>query len=206
MAGCEGYNGGAAIDSPVNDGVGGRPYDLIGVGYADGAAVGAAFYGIDGSGSSLLRGGALGVYSNTNLSGAAFDPLGIGLTSSSRVGFDILFSGGVNRAFLSADDSFYSVDLHTGRATVIGGIGIANIRGITTAVPEPSTKLSMILGFGVIGFVVRRRRRISSSMRTTCSTTSGAKGVRRHRRLKRRAFGRSRRNRAEEARIDTSIS
>lgn len=156
-------NGGAAIDAPVNNGAGGRPYDLVGVAFANGSPPGGAFYGIDGPSSSLLRGGLLGAYTNTNLGGTTFDPLGISLNSSSRVGFDILFSGGVNRAFLSADDSFYGVDLNTGRASLIGGIGIANIRGITTApVPEPATWLSMILGFGVIGTLARRRRRKAS--------------------------------------------
>lgn len=153
-------NGGAAIDGLIGDGAGGRPYDLIGVAFTNGTGAGSIFYAIDGASSSLRRSLGPGAgFANTNLSGATFDPLGIGLTSQSRVGFDILFSGGVNRAFLSADDSFYDVDLDTGRASLIGGIGIANIRGITTAVPEPSTWLTMILGFGAIGTALRRRRK-----------------------------------------------
>ncbi|HEU4820544.1 MAG TPA: PEPxxWA-CTERM sorting domain-containing protein [Qipengyuania sp.] len=47
-----------------------------------------------------------------------------------------------------------------------GGIGIANIRGITTAVPEPSTWLTMILGFGAIGTAFRRRGERVPSLRT----------------------------------------
>ena len=151
-------NGGAAVDALINNGAGGRPYDLIGVAYADNAATGAAFYGIDGVTSSLLRGGLFGAYVNTSLSGALFDPLGIGLNSQSPVGFDILFSGGVNSAFLSANDSFYGVDLTTGRATLIGGIGVGNIRGITTAVPEPASWAMMIGGFGLMGAALRRRK------------------------------------------------
>ena len=155
-------NGGAAVDTPINNGAGGRPYDLVGVAFTDGSASGAAFYGIDGASSSLLRGAIGGVYANTNLSGVTFDPLGISLNNQSQVGFDILFSGGVNRAFLSANNSFYGVDLTTGRATLIGDIGITNIRDITAAaVPEPATWATMISGFGLIGAVMRRRGRIA---------------------------------------------
>jgi len=154
-------NGGAAIDAPINDGAGESPYDLVGVAFADGSAVGAPFYGIDGLSSSLLLGAPGGVYRNTNLAGAVFDALGISLASQSEVGFDILFAGGINRAFLSAFDSLYRVDLATGRATLIGDIGISDIRGITTAayVPEPPTWTLMLVGFGMIASAAWRRRR-----------------------------------------------
>ncbi len=154
-------NGGAASDALINDGVGGRPWDVVGVAFTNGSVSGAPFYGIDGVSASLLRGAMFGVYSNTNLASVAFDPLGISLTSLSDVGFDILFADGINRAFLSADDSFYGVDLTTGRATLIGAIGIADIRGITTAVavPEPASWAMLVAGFGLAGAAVRRRER-----------------------------------------------
>ena len=39
-----------------------------------------------------------------------------------------------------------------------GTVGAFEIRGVVTAVPEPATWAMMIIGFGVVGAVVRRRR------------------------------------------------
>lgn len=157
-------NGGAGADPLVNDGAGGHPYDIIGVAYSDSAPgfQQSTIYAIDGITASLLRGlpGISGTYLTTNLSGDPFDPLGIALTSQSDVGFDILFAGGVNSAFLTANDNFYSVDLTTGQASLIGGLGIGNIRGLTlAAVPEPGTWATMIFGFGAAGLALRRSRK-----------------------------------------------
>lgn len=160
-------NGGAASDTPINNGVGVASYDVIGTAYTNSApgALSTTLYGIDALSSSLLRSTNPngGVYANTNLAGATFDPLGITLSSQSQVGFDILFLQSINSAFLAANDSFYSVDLTTGRASLIGGIGAPSIRGITlSAVPEPASWAMLLIGFGAIGANMRVRRRVSA--------------------------------------------
>jgi hypothetical protein len=165
-------NGGTAVDTPINDGAGGSPYDIIGVAYTNSAAgaVATTLYGIDAVSSSLLRSTNPngGVYVNTNLAGTAFQPLGLALSGRSQVGFDIFFNNGVNSAFLSADNNFYGIDLGTGTASLIGGIGISNVRGITTsAVPEPATWGMMLAGFGLVGAAMRTKSRRRTLARAT---------------------------------------
>jgi hypothetical protein len=101
----------------------------------------------------------------------------LGVNTNNNVGFDIVTpggSGGPNLAFaslnvpaVSTQTGLYSIDLGTGLATFIGGIGPAPgpgsfvIKDIAlTAVPEPSTvafTTLTALGFGAVFY--RRRRR-----------------------------------------------
>ncbi len=157
--------GSTIVDGNINNGAGSQDFQLIGAGYTNSFAGAASttLYGIDALTSSLVRSTDpnAGTYVNTNLSGTAFLPLGILATAQTQVGFDILFSNGINSAYLSANDSFYSVDLTSGLATSLGAIGQTGLRGITlmAAVPEPGTWAMMLLGFLGVGSVLRRRPR-----------------------------------------------
>jgi hypothetical protein len=59
---------------------------------------------------------------------------------------------------MAYNDNFYSVNLDTGSATLIGGIGASNVRGLTGNIPEPATWAMMICGFGLLGAALRRTR------------------------------------------------
>jgi hypothetical protein len=83
-----------------------------------------------------------------------------GLTfSDTNVGFDIPLFDADNTAYLSANDTLYTVNLGTGLASAIGGIGGAGSEISDIAVvPEPSTNLLLLSGIGAAVFFVRRRR------------------------------------------------
>ena len=82
---------------------------------------------------------------------------GITFTNTDRVGFDI--SGSTGQGFFNINDQFYSINLTSGAASLIGSLGATGIVGITAAaaVPEPATWAMMLLGFGAVGFSLRRR-------------------------------------------------
>lgn len=95
-----------------------------------------------------------------------------GLTSDFFVGFDV--SGFSGTAFASLQQTtgtgFYSINLATGAATLLGNINpavVGNLLDITAAmqtpvvaaIPEPETYAMMMLGLAGIGWVARRRRR-----------------------------------------------
>lgn len=82
---------------------------------------------------------------------------GLGVDVGLRSSFDIVGSD----AFVQSGRNFYRADLQTGRLTSLGqtndelfGMAIA----IPAAVPEPATWAMMVLGFGMAGFGLRRRR------------------------------------------------
>lgn len=89
----------------------------------------------------------------------------LGVAVGPRTSFDIDFDG---IAYLQDANRFYTVDLNTGVATLVGNTdrsfyGIA----IGAAVPEPTTWALLIIGFGVIGGALRRRGSQSHALRTS---------------------------------------
>lgn len=142
-------NGVTIVDGTINP----APIDLIGSAYTNSfaGATATSLFGIDGLTGSLMR---------TTLPNAgtyfAVGSLGLGaIGSDARIGFDIV---GRRNAFLAYNDNFYSVNLDTGSATLIGAIGASNVRGITAHIPEPGVWAMLISGFGLIGVALRRRR------------------------------------------------
>ena len=131
--------------------------NLIGAAYTNSfsGATATTLYGIDSLTASLVR--------SINPNGGTYisiGSLGLGaIGTDARVGFDVFSSSGVNTAYLSLNDSFYTVDLTTGAATAVGAIGASNIRGLTfgRAVPEPASWALMIGGFGLLGAGLRLR-------------------------------------------------
>jgi hypothetical protein len=87
------------------------------------------------------------------------------LSFSASIGFDI--SGVTGVAYLSLDDAnsvastteLYSVNLATGAATLLGNSPIALLDISVTPVPEPSMLALTMAGVGIVGIVLRRRRR-----------------------------------------------
>jgi hypothetical protein len=89
----------------------------------------------------------------------AVGPLGV--TNSSLVGFDILTEGQTNSAFAAFQDEslgvsqFFTVNLSTGAATLVGTIGGGDlIDGIAVVIPEPTCL--MFLGLAGAGLLRRR--------------------------------------------------
>lgn len=138
--------------------------DLIAAAYTNSVAgaTTTTLYGLDAFTDALVRStnANAGLYTNTNVGGGLFGPLGVTFGSTDQLGFDIsAITGG---AFFSLNDGFFSVDLTTGAATRIGTIGAGNLIGLSlapaAAVPEPGTWAMMLIGFGAIGAATRRRR------------------------------------------------
>ena len=129
---------------------------------SNGSATSTTLYGLDAATDSLVRAVSAnaGTYTNTSLLGNIFAPLGAGITfmSGDRVGFDI--SGSTNLGFFTINDRFFSIDLASGLATSIGALSVGGITGITAAaaVPEPATWAMMLIGFGAIGYSMRKRQ------------------------------------------------
>lgn len=116
-------------------------------------------YVIDAASGNLYTQGGLNGSPSPNL-GQLFliGSLGLGNNLSNRIGFDIL---GAGTAFASVDNSLYSINLGTGQASLVGGVGIGGqLVDIAAApVPEPST-----VGFtslAIAGFAYLRLRKRS---------------------------------------------
>lgn len=92
----------------------------------------------------------------------------LGVNTIGVYGFDILADG---RAFASltsgvtGQSGFYSIDLMTGAASLVGEFGAATplLAGMTavgvTPVPEAETYALMLAGLGLLGWQVNRRKR-----------------------------------------------
>ena len=135
--------------------------DLLGSAYRNSrpGATATVLYGLDAVTDSLVRAtnANAGTYTNLNVAGNAFGPLGFGFSKLDRVSFDI--SGGSNQGYFTINNAFYTVDQLSGAGKFVGNIGNGDITGIAAgAVPEPATWALMIGGFGLVGSAMRRRQ------------------------------------------------
>jgi hypothetical protein len=135
--------------------------DIVGSAYRNSrpGATATVLYGLDAVTDSLVRAtnANAGMYTNLNVAGNMFGPLGVSFSALDRVGFDI--SGGSNQGFFTVNDAFYTVDQITGAGAFVGNLGVGGITGIATgAVPEPASWALMIGGFGLVGSAMRRRQ------------------------------------------------
>jgi len=143
------------VDGTVNP----SDLNLIGSAYTNSfsGATSTVLYGIDSLTASLMR--------STNPNAGSYvgvGSLGLGaIDTRARIGLDI--SGVTGIGYLGYNDWLYTVDLVTGAATAIGGIGATNVRGLTVgkqpsvSIPEPAAWATMLLGFAVMGWLLWRR-------------------------------------------------
>ncbi len=87
----------------------------------------------------------------------------LGVAVGPRTAFDIDTDG---TAYLQDVNRFYTVDLQTGRATLVGTTSSGLFGIAVQAVPEPGTWAMMILGFGAVGGAMRRRGATAKASRT----------------------------------------
>ncbi|MDR6787837.1 hypothetical protein J2Y58_001189 [Sphingomonas sp. BE138] len=97
------------------------------------------------------------VLARQNNNGGVLNTVGAtGVDLGSRTSFDI--AG--NDAFVFNANTLYRADLGTGQLTSLGQTNRALFGIAIQAVPEPATWGMMILGFGVVGYSMRRRRAV----------------------------------------------
>ncbi|MBC8087679.1 MAG: DUF4394 domain-containing protein [Phycisphaerae bacterium] len=162
--------GGTTTDMPYTFASGdvnfGRRPSFTAVAYTNSdtdAATGTTLYGIDSNLGQLIT------ISNPN--GGSISTVGsLGIGAFSTItGFDIFTRGGVNTAFFAATSvgatasQLYTIDLTTGSATLVGGIGADNmVEGLAiTAVPEPGTWAMLAIGLAAVAVAKRRKRGIA---------------------------------------------
>lgn len=89
----------------------------------------------------------------------------LGAAIGPRASFDIDFDG---TAYLLDSNRFYTVDLNTGAASLIGNTDRSlYAMAIGGAVPEPATWALFILGFGAVGGALRRRSAKATASRAS---------------------------------------
>jgi hypothetical protein len=131
---------------------------IVGVGYTNnfGGANTTALYGIDAAATGHRL-----VTINPPNDGTLTAVGALGINNSSLVGFDIFSLGQGDQAFAAFQDEgggisqFYTVNLATGAATLVGTIGGGDlIDGIALVIPEPGSL--MVLGLGALALLRRR--------------------------------------------------
>ena len=98
----------------------------------------------------------------------------LGFNTSDLVGFDISGSQTAYALLTGPASPFsqlYTINLSTGAATLIGTVGgqtalVGLAALVGGAVPEPGTWMMMLLGFGLIGVAMRRRRSLELAQAT----------------------------------------
>lgn len=96
----------------------------------------------------------LDVLARQNNNGGVLNTVGsLGFDLGSRTSFDIVGED----AFVFNGTRLFRVDLNTGSLTALGSTDRALFGIAIAAVPEPSTWAMMLLGFGAVGYSVRRR-------------------------------------------------
>ena len=114
-------------------------------------------FAIDTNGDFLVR--------QANNAGTLTTVGALGVPVGPRTSFDIDFSG---IAYLQDSNRFYTVNLNTGAATLVGNTN-RSLYGIAVGVPEPTTWALLILGFGVIGGALRRKAGRGGTVRSSLS-------------------------------------
>lgn len=158
--------GGFNVDGDFNP----SPSNIVGAAYSNNVPGGVGgqttLYGIDATSDQLLTqgsvnfpGGATPVSPNTGtLSGVG----ALGVNTNNLVGFDISDTGAAFASLTPGSGSnFYTIDLATGQATLVGAIGngTLQVQGLTVAIPEPASLILLALGaVGMGGYVWRRRQ------------------------------------------------
>lgn len=152
------------VDGMLSNSGGGNPH-IVGSAYTNNdmdPSTGTTLYNIDSASDMLTIQNPANAGTNTNVGM-------LGMDVSSLVGFDILTSGNTNTAWAALQSangdssSFFSVNLMTGAATMVGSIGMSQssdslaIRDIAVnPVPEPATMIA--LGAGALALLRRRAR------------------------------------------------
>lgn len=90
----------------------------------------------------------------------------LGVPVGPRTSFDIGYDG---IGYLHDIDGFYTVDLATGGASLVGYtpralFAISAARDGVPAIPEPATWAMLLLGFGFVGMAIRRKGRMKTSV------------------------------------------
>lgn len=129
--------------------------ELVGSAYSnntDGvAAASTTLYSIDTTTDALILHSGGPTFNTLNVVGALGVPVG------SSVGFDIR---GLDTAFLSSDNSLFSVNLSSGAATSLGTVGGSGLTSIAAAPVPEAGSLAMLAPVGV--WIASRRRRRES--------------------------------------------